>query len=63
MEELCLDEYGLYLGKKSERLVIKKKDEIIKEIPLFKLNRILITSRGISLSTDAIEIYEKRNSN
>jgi len=60
MEELCLDEYGLYLGKKSERLVIKKKDEIIKEIPLFKLNRILITSRGISLSTDAIEECMKR---
>ncbi len=55
MEELCLDQYGLLLGKKSERIIVKKNRKIIKEVPLFKLSKILITSRGISLSTDVIE--------
>src|SRR5690554_4426710 len=60
MEELCIDQYGLSLGKKSERLVIRKKREVIKEVPLFKISKVLISSRGISLSTDAIEECMKR---
>ena len=60
MEELCLDQYGLSLGKKSERLVVRKKREVIKEVPLFKISKVLISSRGISLSTDAIEECMKR---
>lgn len=58
--ELYLNDYGQFLGKKSERLVVKKDNEIIKEKPLFKLNRVVIISRGVSLSTDAIEECMKR---
>ncbi|MFW6028821.1 MAG: CRISPR-associated endonuclease Cas1 [Halanaerobiales bacterium] len=60
MEELCLDQYGLFLGKKSERLFVRKKKEIVKEVPLFKISKVLVTSKGISLSTDAIEECMKR---
>lgn len=55
MEELFLDDYGMFLGKKSERLVVKKKKKVVKEVPLFKLSKVFITSRGISLSADAVE--------
>lgn len=60
MFELCLDQYGLSLGKKSERLVVRKKKKVIKEVPLFELSKVFICSRGISLSTDAIEECMKR---
>src|SRR5690554_4771625 len=60
MSELCLDQYGLSLGKKSERLVVRKKKKVIKEVPLFEISKVLITSKGISLSTDAIEECMKR---
>ncbi len=55
MTELFLDEYGMFLGKKSERLVVKKKKKVVEEVPLFKINKVIVSSRGISLSTDAIE--------
>ncbi len=60
MTELHLTKYGQFLGKKSERLVIKEKKKTIKEEPLFKVKRVIISSRGISLSTDAIEECMKR---
>ena len=55
MEEIFLDSYGMFLGKKSERLVVKEKSEVKKEVPFFKVEKVFITSRGVSLSTDAIE--------
>lgn len=47
--------FGLFLGKKSERLVVKQKGATAGEIPFFKLQEIVIASRGVSLSADVIE--------
>ena len=55
MVDLFLDSYGMFLGKKSERLVVKKNKKIVEEEPLFKVERVLITSKGVSMSTDAIQ--------
>lgn len=60
MKEIYLNNYGQFLGKKSERLVVKEKGKIKREEPFFKINRVIITSKGISLSTDAIEECMKR---
>ncbi|MCK8816761.1 CRISPR-associated endonuclease Cas1 [Natroniella sulfidigena] len=49
-ESLVVSDYGIFIGKKSERVVLKKKKKIIKEVPFFKLKEILITTSAVSLS-------------
>lgn len=52
--QIIISGYGIFLGKKSERLVIKQNDKAIYEIPFFRINEIIIASMGISLSCDLI---------
>ncbi len=47
--------FGLFLGKKSNRLAVRQKGATLGEIPFFKLQEIVIASRGVSLSMDVIE--------
>lgn len=35
--DLILSDFGLFLGKKSDRLVVRKGGETLQEVPLFKL--------------------------
>ncbi len=58
--ELFVNDYGLYLGKKSERLVIKKGGKVLEEHPLMNLERLTIASMGISLSTDLLRDCTER---
>jgi CRISP-associated protein Cas1 len=53
--QLVLSGYGLFLRKKSERLLVKKGDNLIYQFPLFRLTEVAITSRGIAFSSDLIE--------
>lgn len=53
--DLILADFGLFLGKKSERLVIRKGGETQQEVPLFKLSQVIIASGGVSLSADVIK--------
>jgi len=52
--EVLVEEFGSYLGKKSERLVVRRGKKVVQEIPLFDLEQVLITSRGVSISSDLI---------
>lgn len=52
---LVVDAYGVMLGKHSERLTIRKKDELLQEVPLLDLEQVLILSNGVALSSDAIK--------
>lgn len=52
---LIIDQYGMFLGKKSECLVVRKRDEVLQEVPIHDLEQVTIASRGVSLSADAIE--------
>ena len=47
--------FGVFLGKKSERLTVKQQGKTLGEIPLFKLQEIVIASRGVTISADLIE--------
>lgn len=53
--QIILSGHGLFLGKKSERLLVKKSKDVIYEFPFFRLNEVIISSRGISFSSDLIE--------
>ncbi len=53
--DIIISEFGNFLGKKSERLTIKENGKIKEEVPFFKVNQVLITSNGVSLSSDVIK--------
>lgn len=54
MKHLVLNSFGLFLGLKSQRIVVYQNKEIIKEIALKSLKTISINSNGITISSDLI---------
>ncbi|MCI0445125.1 CRISPR-associated endonuclease Cas1 [bacterium] len=53
--QLYVEGYGLFLGKHSERILVKKGKEILAEVPFFRIQEICIASRGVTLSSDLME--------
>jgi len=58
--QLIIDKYGMFLSKHSERLRVKSEGQIVEEVPLIHLDSVLITSRGVSISSDVVEICAER---
>lgn len=57
---LLVDEYGAFIGRHSERLVLTKGKERLTQAPLLHLECVIITGRGVSISTDAIQACTER---
>jgi CRISPR-associated protein Cas1 len=53
--QLLVAGFGLFLGKKSERVVVKKGKAVCAQVPLLRIQEIVIGSRGVSVSSDLIE--------
>src|SRR6202451_1290804 len=53
--QLCASAFGLFIGKKSERVVVKQGKTVCAQVPFMRLQEIVIASRGVSLSSDLIE--------
>jgi CRISPR-associated protein Cas1 len=53
-QTLSLFVYGSYLGKTSERFVVKKDGKVLEEKPFFRVAEIVIPSRGVMVSASAI---------
>src|SRR5579884_3153589 len=53
--QLIVSGFGLYLGKKSERLVVRKDKTVAYQFPFFRIQEVVIASKGISISSDLIE--------
>lgn len=54
--QLVLNEFGVFLGKKGERLVVKRRDQPALEFPADQVKEILVATRGASVSADAVEL-------
>jgi len=54
VQHLIVDEFGSFVGKKSERLSVTCQGEKRIEAPLMHLESVFITGKGISLSSDAV---------
>ena len=50
VQHLVLDEYGAFLGKHSERLIVSKGGKTVQQIPLLYLESVTITGGGVGLS-------------
>lgn len=53
--EVHVTNYGSFLGKKSERLVLKENGQVVLEVPFYELQNIIIETSGASISTDCIQ--------
>ncbi|MGE4092836.1 MAG: CRISPR-associated endonuclease Cas1 [Candidatus Binatia bacterium] len=53
--QLVLSGFGIFLRKKSERLLVTKSSNVVYQFPFFRVNEVVIASRGISFSSDLIE--------
>ncbi|MBC7233582.1 MAG: CRISPR-associated endonuclease Cas1 [Chloroflexi bacterium] len=51
---LVVDQFGAFVGRHSERLQVRKGNELLQEAPLFNLEGVIIASHGVALSADAI---------
>ncbi len=50
--QLYVEGYGLFLGKHSERIQVKKGKQILAEVPFFRVQKICVASRGATVSSD-----------
>jgi CRISPR-associated protein Cas1 len=53
--QLLVSGFGLFVGKKGERVVIRKGKETCGQVPLLRLQEIVIGSKGVSISADLLE--------
>jgi CRISPR-associated protein Cas1 len=53
--QLLVSGFGLFVGKKSERLVVRQGKEVCAQVPLMRLQEVIVASRGVSVSSDLIE--------
>ena len=53
--QLVLSGFGLFLRKKSERLLVKKGKTLVYQFPFFRLTEVVVASRGISMSSDLVQ--------
>ena len=53
--QLFVSGFGLFVGKKSERLIVKQGKSVCAQVPLMRLQEMVLGSKGISLSSDLVE--------
>jgi group II intron reverse transcriptase/maturase/CRISPR-associated endonuclease Cas1 len=59
--ELVITEPGVFLGKTSRRVVVKKQGRVIMEMPLKQLRHVIITTPGVTLSSAVIAFCAQGN--
>lgn len=55
VKHLIADEFGSHIGKYSERLKVTQNKETLAQAALLHLESVLVSSRGVSISADALE--------
>lgn len=55
VEHLIADTFGTHIGKYSQRLKITQAGECLAQAPLLHLKSVLVVSRGVSISADALQ--------
>jgi len=58
--ELVVTTPGHFVGKRGERIIIRKQQQIIAEMPAIQLRGLTIAGRGVAISGDVIELCARR---
>lgn len=56
---ISVSSYGVFLGSKGERIVVRKGNEVISEVPAFEVSQVLLDTKGASISTSAMLLLLK----
>jgi CRISPR-associated protein Cas1 len=54
LQHVLVSEYGSFIGKKGERLVVKRGGELVLEVPFRELEQVSVLGGGVSFSADAV---------
>jgi len=60
IQHLFIDQYGAFVGKHSERLIVTKGEEKIAQAPLLHLESVIIANQGVSISAEAVRECTER---
>lgn len=60
IEHLIADTFGTHIGKYSERLKVTQAKETLVQAPLLHLKSVMVASRGVSISSDALAACAER---
>ncbi len=60
VQHLTIDQYGAFLSKHSERLVVMKGEEKLAQAPLIHLESVTIANQGVSISAEAVRECTER---
>jgi CRISPR-associated protein Cas1 len=56
LSQIIVSGHGCFLSKKSARVVVKRPDgKVLYRFPMFRLSEIIVSSRGVGLSSDLLE--------
>jgi CRISPR-associated protein Cas1 len=58
---LFVNDYGIFLGRKGDRVIIKRRGEKIGEVPAGNLSQVILASRGVSISSDLLRLIFKHH--
>ena len=58
--EVVISTPGVFIGKTSQRIILRQQRKNILELPFFKVKNILVASRGVSVSSDLIHSCVKK---
>ena len=61
MTTLYITEPGVQVHKKGERLLVSRGEEILQDIPMIKVNRLVLIGRGVGLTTPAVFALARNN--
>src|SRR6266478_6013371 len=53
--QLIFSGFGLFLSKKSERLIARKGKDVIYQFPFFRIQEVVVGSKGITISSDLLQ--------
>jgi CRISPR-associated protein Cas1 len=60
MATLYVTEPGTQVHKESDRLLVRRGDEVIDAVPMIKVDQVVLMGRGVSLTTSAMHALTKR---
>lgn len=59
--DLVVTTPGCFIGKRGERIIVRKNQQIVAEMPAIRLNGLTVGAKGTSLSGDVIELCMNKN--
>lgn len=59
-QNLIVEDFGTFIGKHSERIIVMKDGQTITQAPLLHLESVLIAGNGVSISADAVRECAER---